>query len=307
MAGFVRAKRGSDLLDDRARARLVGADLRRLSSDTSGSEHDGEDDSPCLSELVNGFLEVEPDDDPAASRPPADCGSDSDGADSPAGWADAIEGVLEEALAGNADSYRSLLLRHVSRAIEVFACLWSNKPALRRNVMSYLREIGYNAAICKTKWDASGGLTAGNYEFIDVVRSEPSEGSSQNRYFVDVDFDGHFAIARPAPEYTLLLQRVPRAFVGGIEDLKRVVRAMCDAARRSLKSRGLSAPVEEEPLHAEQVAGAVPSDDEPVAGGRLRSGGGGGGDLRWRRREVPIGRVRPIHERPSVCTHEMNE
>ncbi|XP_030472737.1 uncharacterized protein LOC115690521 [Syzygium oleosum] len=243
MAGFVRAKRGSDLLDDRARARLVGADVRRLSSDTSGSEHDGEDDSPCLSELVHGFLEVEADDDPAASRSPADCGSDSDGADSPAGWADAIEGVLEEALAGNADSYRSLLLRHVSRAIEVFACLWSNKPALRRNVMSYLREIGYNAAICKTKWDASGGLTAGNYEFIDVVRSEPSEGSSQlNRYFVDVDFDGHFAIARPAPEYTRLLQRVPRAFVGGIEDLKRVVKAMCDAARRSLKSRGLSLP-----------------------------------------------------------------
>ncbi|KAF8006791.1 hypothetical protein BT93_K0951 [Corymbia citriodora subsp. variegata] len=242
MVGFVRAKRGSDLLDAQARARLVGADLRRLSSDSSGSEHDGEDDSSCLSELVHGFLEIEPDDS-AASRSPTDCDSDSDRADSPADWTDPIEGVLEQALAGNADSYRRLLLSHVSKAMdEVFSCLKSNKPALRRNVMSYLREMGYNAAICKTKWDSSGGLTAGSYEFIDVVRSEPSAGSSPSRYFVDVDFDGQFAIARPAPEYTRLLQRVPRVFVGGIEDLKRIVRAMCDAARRSLKSRDLSLP-----------------------------------------------------------------
>ncbi|KAL3716144.1 hypothetical protein ACJRO7_007848 [Eucalyptus globulus] len=241
MVGFVRAKRGSDLLDAQARARLVGADLRRLSADSSGSEHDGEDDSPCLSELVHGFLEVEPDD-PAASRSPSDCDSDSDRADSAADWTDAIECALEQALARNADSYRSLLLSHVSKAIEVFSGLRSNKPALRRNVMSYLREIGYNAAICKTKWDSSGGLTAGSYEFIDVVRPEPSAGGCPSRHFVDVDFDGQFAIARPAPEYTRLLQRVPRVFVGRIEDLKRIVRAMCDGARRSLKSRGLSLP-----------------------------------------------------------------
>lgn len=239
MVGFVRPKRGSDLLDDQARARLVSADLRRLSSDSSGSEHD----PSCLSDLVHGFLEVEPDDS-AASRPPTDCGSGSDSeADSDrAAWTDAIEGVLEEVLLRNADSYRSLLLSHVSEAIEVFSRLKSDKPALRRNVMSYLREIGYNAAICKTKWDSSGGLTAGSYEFIDVVPSGPSACSGPSRYFVDVDFDCHFAIARPAPEYSRLLQRVPRVFVGGIEDLKRTVRAMCDAARRSLKSRDLSLP-----------------------------------------------------------------
>ncbi|XP_030532721.1 uncharacterized protein LOC115742523 [Rhodamnia argentea] len=241
MMGFARPKRGSNLLDDQAKARLVRSDLRRLSSDSSGSEHDGEDDSPCLSELVHGFLEVEPEDS-AANRPPADCGSDSDSDSDRAAWTDAIAGVLEEALVRNADSYRSLLLSHVSEAIEAFSCLKSDKPALRRKVMSHLREIGYNAAICKTKWDSSGGLTAGSYEFIDVVRSEPPACGSPSRYFVDVDFDGHFAIARPAPEYSRLLQRVPRVFVGGIEDLKRTVRAMCDAARRSLKSRGLSLP-----------------------------------------------------------------
>ncbi|KAJ6692977.1 hypothetical protein OIU79_014668 [Salix purpurea] len=93
--------------------------------------------------------------------------------------------------------------------MEAFSCLRNQRPVLRRKVMSFLRDLGHNAAICKTKWESSGGggLTAGGYEFIDVVQSKSS--TLQNRRS---------------------------------EDLKTIVRSISDAAKKSLKSRELSLP-----------------------------------------------------------------
>ncbi|PIN14021.1 hypothetical protein CDL12_13368 [Handroanthus impetiginosus] len=107
----------------------------------------------------------------------------------------------------------------------------------RRNVMAYLRSCGYNAAICKTKWQSSGGLTAGNHEFFDVIRTENS-----TRYFIDMDFASEFEIARPTDSYERLLQHLPRVFVGTSEDLKQILKVVSDAARRSLKSKDLHLP-----------------------------------------------------------------
>ncbi|KAL0390274.1 UNVERIFIED_CONTAM: hypothetical protein Scaly_0384500 [Sesamum calycinum] len=130
-----------------------------------------------------------------------------------------------------------MLAAHVWKAVQVFSGLRSNKQMMRRNVMAYLRNCGYNAAICKTKWESSGGLTAGNYEFIDVLRKEYS-----TRYFVDLDFASEFEIARPTISYERLLQYVPRVFVGTSEDLKQILKLVSDSARRSLKSGGLHLP-----------------------------------------------------------------
>ncbi|OVA08665.1 Protein of unknown function DUF506 [Macleaya cordata] len=139
------------------------------------------------------------------------------------------------------DSFRLFLLNHVSKAVTIFSSLGSNnKEIFRRKVMFYLRESGYNAGICKTKWESSGGLTAGNYEFIDVIRSESSDGATcQVRYFIDVDFVGEFDIARPTEQYSKLLKVLPRVYVGRSEELKQIVKLMCDAAKRSLKCREL--------------------------------------------------------------------
>ncbi|CAI0426367.1 unnamed protein product [Linum tenue] len=106
--------------------------------------------------------------------------------------------------------------------------------------MSFLRESGHNAGICKTRWDSSGGLTGGTYEFIDVFLSPAA--AWPKRYIVDLDFASQFEIARPTAQYQRVLDSLPRVFVGGIADLKRIVRAVSDAARRSLKSKGLSLP-----------------------------------------------------------------
>ncbi|PWA92559.1 hypothetical protein CTI12_AA078980 [Artemisia annua] len=103
--------------------------------------------------------------------------------------------------------------------------------------MLYLQQQGYNAATCKTKWLTNGGLNGGNYEFIDVVRSDTND-----RYYIDLSFASEFSLARETKEYTRLTRHIPRVFVGKGDDLKKLVKLVSDAGRRSLKMKGLIFP-----------------------------------------------------------------
>ncbi|KAL4352971.1 hypothetical protein GQ457_06G028060 [Hibiscus cannabinus] len=227
-----RVKRVTDPLDDRVKAQLVGA-----SSASCGTERsaDTEDDSPCLSELVHSFLE---DDRDAAEQ--TGYKSDSDPVDSCLDATGSLETIIKSTSINSTDSYGNLILAHVSNAMDMLSFFRTDKAVFRRKVMVYLRQVGHNAAICKTKWSSSGGLTAGNYEFIDVVQSVSP--TRQHRYFVDLDFASEFEIARPTSDYLRLLQYLPRVFVGKSEELKTTVKVMTDLAKRSLKSRQLSLP-----------------------------------------------------------------
>ncbi|KAL6967959.1 hypothetical protein U1Q18_033762 [Sarracenia purpurea var. burkii] len=239
MAAVARAKRVTDPLDDKVKARIVGKVVgREPTYVSSGSEHSGDTDadSPCLSDLVHKFLENE-----IGGGESTEYESDIEFDPSMSDAADGIDDLVNPAVMINVDSFRNVLLSHVSTAMALFSCVRSTKPVIRRNVMAFLRDLGYNAAICKTKWQSSGGLTAGGYEFIDVVRSD-SKLQLQYRYFIDLDIVGEFEIARPTNQYKLLLETLPRVFVGRNEDLKQIVKVMSDAAKRSLKSRGLSLP-----------------------------------------------------------------
>ncbi|XP_062022616.1 uncharacterized protein LOC133738942 [Rosa rugosa] len=237
-----RTKRVTYPLDDKVKARLVG----RESYVSSGSEHSGDDVSPCLSELVHSFLEEEEESSSSSSsepRSPDNRDYDSDRVDSVSDRSAAVECILR--YSANADAYAKVLLADVAEAVEAFSCLISDKSALQRSVMSFLRGKGHNAAICKTKWSSAGSITAGHYEFIDVVAANSSATWRQqqsSRYFVDVDFAAEFEIARPSGQYSRLTQSLPRHFVGGSDDLKKIVRVMCDAAKKSLRSRELSVP-----------------------------------------------------------------
>ncbi|XP_014515858.1 uncharacterized protein LOC106773643 [Vigna radiata var. radiata] len=237
MVVLARKKRVTDPFDDEAKARLVGGDRRQLSYTSSGSEHSGDGDSPCLSELVHDFLEDSDDSDNNSTRNDFD----SDRVDSVSDCVDSVDDLLMLRESNVSDSYKNLLLAHASEAAEKFAFLKErNISTYLRNAMSFLRESGHNAAICKTRWDSSGGTTAGNYEFIDVVRSGPS--TWHKRYFVDLDFVGQFEIARPTSEYLEFLSYVPRIFVGTAEELKRTVRILCGVAKRCFRKRGLTVP-----------------------------------------------------------------
>lgn len=110
----------------------------------------------------------------------------------------------------------------------------------RRFVMKYLRLAGYDAAVCKSRWEKTIGYPAGDYEFIDVV----FEGSKfrNERFFVDINFREQFEIARPTDEYNGLLQQLPTLFVGRADKLCEILKVMCNAARRSLREREMCVP-----------------------------------------------------------------
>lgn len=232
-------KRVTDPFDENAKARIVGGDMTRPDYVSSGSDHSAQadEDDVTSSSLSALFLGSDVAD---AAEPPSD-GGDGEDSDLDRSMCESISesvGLIGRILENERDAFRNKLRVHVWRAAEIFACLRSNKQMMRRNVMAYLRNCGYNAAVCKTKWESSGGLTGGSYELVDVVRGD----SPGTRYVVDLDFAAEFAIARPTSSYDRLLRGLPRIFVGTGEELRQILRAASNAARWSLKSGGLILP-----------------------------------------------------------------
>ncbi|EOA32210.1 hypothetical protein CARUB_v10015467mg [Capsella rubella] len=229
MAVFSRTKRVTDPLDDEAKARIFSSHGCILDQDSS----------PRLCELVQGFFDDGPEE--------TILFSDSDPSENSSVVERSCEGsveILKMALSfSDSDPYRNLLLGHVLRAVEAYSCFRSrNKSVIRDKVVSFLRELGHDAAVCVSKWNSSAKLIAGSYDYIDVVYKPTSDQTIPVRYFVDLDFASEFEIARPTQEYTRVLHLLPNVFVGKEESLKTIVRESCDAAKRSMKSRGLSLP-----------------------------------------------------------------
>ncbi|KAK9055625.1 hypothetical protein SSX86_026710 [Deinandra increscens subsp. villosa] len=250
----VRSKCVTGPLDERVKDRIVGRDRPDIAYGSSGSEHSGtggqigdyedDDSSHSLSYLLHCFDEendkddaIEEDEfdgsrmtnnDPDPDQDP-DFDSDSDRAEAK------NEEMISTLRNQNNDMFRNVLLANVVKAMEFFRCLSPSAQILNRNVMRFLQKLGYNAAICKTKWQSCGGLTAGDYEFIDVVESGA-------RYFIDLNFAGEFQIARQTNQFRRFSQNLPNVFVGKSADLKLIVKLMSDEIRWSLKSRGLVLP-----------------------------------------------------------------
>ncbi|XP_075478940.1 uncharacterized protein LOC142519799 [Primulina tabacum] len=232
---YARMKRVTDPLDERVKARIVGRDEFDLGYVSSGSEHSAHDGDDVISLTLSGlFFGFNGDagdlalDGTEVSEHNAERVSDSNGVN-----VDLIEPILRD----QRDLFQEALLRHVMSALQVFACVKSSKQTTQRNVMAFLRNFGYNVAICKTNWDSSGGLSAGNHEFIDVIRTEQNM-----RYFIELDFASEFEIARPTESYDRILKCLPAIFVGTSDILKRILKVMSDGAKRSLKCRGLLLP-----------------------------------------------------------------
>ncbi|GAA0185729.1 hypothetical protein LIER_33017 [Lithospermum erythrorhizon] len=241
MNTFSRKKRVTDPFDDEAKARLFG--LFEPGSVSSGSEHSAhkfdEDDvaSPSFSDLLCGVLfDNESSGIMSAELKSNDSDTESLDYDS-AGPIHELKLILTQDR--NTDTFKDVLRVNVVKSMEIFTCVENNdnKSILRRNVMSFLRNLGYNAAICKTKWGRSGGLNAGNFEFIDVIRSDTS-----TRYFIELDFMSEFQLARPTKSYEEILNSLPKLFVSNEDELKRILRIVSDVARRSFKSCGLHIP-----------------------------------------------------------------
>lgn len=109
------------------------------------------------------------------------------------------------------------------------------KEDMRKIVNEGLLSLHYDSSICKSKWDKSPSFPAGEYEYIDVI-------VGGERLLIDVDFKSEFDIARQTNGYKALFQSLPFVFVGKSDRLSQIVALISEAAKESLKKRGMHLP-----------------------------------------------------------------
>ncbi|KAL8046014.1 hypothetical protein ABFX02_08G151300 [Erythranthe guttata] len=199
--------------------------------ESSGSEHSAAD----LSDLVNSFLERESREERESEDQFVD-DEDTDENEVDFESRDLLKDLLD---CGN-DAVRGSIHAAVEKAYrEVVSggagSNSSSSPDFKRRLMARLRSRGFDAGLCKSKWEKIGRCPAGDYEYVDVT-------AGGTRYIVQVLLDGEFTIARPSGGYASLLEILPPVFVGKTEELKQVVRLMCAAVRKSMRSAGIHVP-----------------------------------------------------------------
>jgi len=247
--------------------RLAADDKEREKEERPAAAGDAEVGSVGLDRMVLSFME---DSAAVVERPPrgrCNCfngnqdGSDDEDSDyflpsasasapaaAPAAAGDALE--LLKGLVQCATTAERNLLADASRIAE--RCgkggggSGRKKADVRRAVADGLRALGYDAAVCTSRWDKGPSHPAGEHEYIDVVVAvEPGAGAgaaTATRLVMEVDFRSEFEVARPTKAYRAALQALPPLFVGTPDRLGRVVALVADAARQSLRKRGLHFP-----------------------------------------------------------------
>ncbi|KAK2359091.1 hypothetical protein QL285_096209 [Trifolium repens] len=205
---------------------------RVILCESSGSEHSPES-STDLSDLVKSFMEkssvraVLGEEDAAVLHDKENCDFE---------WYDYSEKkeILKEIFYAGNDEVKEKLRREVELAIQLVAGDKSS-PGYKRLIMSSLRERGFDAGLCKTKWERKGRFIAGDYEYIDV-------NYGGNRYIVEISLMSEFEIARATNQYNSLLDVFPFVFVGKVEELKKIVMIMCTAMKDSMKTMDMHVP-----------------------------------------------------------------
>jgi uncharacterized protein (TIGR01615 family) len=127
------------------------------------------------------------------------------------------------------------LLADAAKIVDKNNKIYKRKDDLRKMVTDGLSSLGYNSSICKSKWDKTSTYPAGEYEYIDVI----VEGE---RLLMDIDFRSEFEIARSTGTYKAILQSLPYIFVGKPDRLSQIASIVSEAAKQSLKKKGMHFP-----------------------------------------------------------------
>ncbi|KAE8810554.1 hypothetical protein D1007_12767 [Hordeum vulgare] len=266
--------------------------LRRLLVRVSASERiavagDGKEERPAaggveaevgsvgLDRMVLSFME----DSAAVERPPrgrCNCfnGSNYEESDDEEGFflpsgqasapAPAAAGDTLEALKGlvqGASVAERNLLADASRIAERCGRTCKGKAECRRAVADGLRALGYDAAVCKSRWEKTSSYPAGEHEYIDAVVGDGA------RLIVEVHFRSEFEVARSTKAYRAALQALPPLFVGTSDRLGKIVSVVAEAARQSMKKKGLHFPPWRKPeyMRAKWLSPHVRAGDKAAA------------------------------------------
>ncbi|CAN8287240.1 unnamed protein product [Cochlearia groenlandica] len=127
------------------------------------------------------------------------------------------------------------LMSHVTKILETNKNRNGKDESFLKTVADSLVSLGYDAAMCKTRWEKSPSCPSGEYEYVDVM-------NKGERLIIDIDFKSEFEIARATKTYKSILQTLPYVFVGRAERLDRIIVLMSNAAKESLKKKGLHVP-----------------------------------------------------------------
>ncbi|CAA0837202.1 Protein of unknown function (DUF506 [Striga hermonthica] len=147
--------------------------------------------------------------------------------------------LLENVFAGGEeDEERRRIHEAVEKAVAEIGGN-SSSPDFNRRLVALLRGGGLDAGICRSKCEKDGRRKYRDHEYVDVNADAASGGG---RYIVVIFLAGEFTIWRPADGYSSLLETFPAIFVAKPNELRQVVKTMCAAVRRSMKSAGIDLP-----------------------------------------------------------------
>ncbi|GMP56246.1 hypothetical protein CsSME_00020801 [Camellia sinensis var. sinensis] len=214
--------------------------------DGGGAEF--EPNSVCLAKMVQNFIE-----ETNEKQSSAKCGrnrcncfngnndSSDDEFDISSGFGDSIPPASS---ADSFDNLKSLIqcatVSERNLLADASTILDKNKACklkddLKKIVTDGLLLLGYDSSICKSRWEKSPSYPAGEYEYIDVI-------VEAERVLIDIDFRSEFEIARSTGSYKAILQSLPHIFVGRADRLHQIVSILSEAARQSLKKKGMHIP-----------------------------------------------------------------
>ncbi|KAG0599729.1 hypothetical protein M758_12G174400 [Ceratodon purpureus] len=222
----------------------LGCSLSTTGTMSAPVQGNGSNDSDDLAAMVLDFIE--------SGSPAFLDASDSDnGPPNILQLRDTLEGLISSY--GRMEAELVIAVRKLILAIDVDNDLICNSGGtardcrcgcIKRLVVNQLRAAGYDAAVCKSKWEGSGRVLGGpvhmgEYEYIDV---EVYCNQSVERLIVDVDFQDQFVLARATPNYLTSLKLLPTVFVGTTKRLEQILQIMAEAVKVSLKHNSMPLP-----------------------------------------------------------------
>ena len=143
------------------------------------------------------------------------------------------------------------------RPAEVVVC----RECVQREICNYLRNAGFNCAVCKSKWKSSPEIPSGKqntltlalvlivFNFRDlIIRAFLRAGehsylevaddwNPNERVIIEMNFREEFEIARASEEYKRLVRRLPEVFIGKAEKLRESIKILCNAAEKCMKEK----------------------------------------------------------------------
>ncbi|KAK9747697.1 hypothetical protein RND81_02G009500 [Saponaria officinalis] len=195
-----------------------------------------EPSSVCLAKMVQNFIEESNEKQVRCGRRRCNCfnGDGSDGETDTVSAADICDYLKRLVVCASVNERN--VVADTTRVVAEKNKVCKRKDELRKLVMEGLVAIGYNAAICKSKWEKSPSFPAGEYEYVDVI----VEG--KERLIIDIDFRSEFEVAKSTKTYKSILQTLPNIFVGKPDRLSKIICILSEAAKQSLKKKGMHIP-----------------------------------------------------------------